>query len=125
MVECHEDEYDALARQLHESIADGQSMALTAKALRLLATPAEPAGLDEAWAAAEAAVGGRLALIGPFPDPPPGSIRTKAARAERARYRGRYLAESLSGAVTFTEYEGDTPAEALRALRARLLEAPR
>jgi hypothetical protein len=32
-----EDEYDALARQLHESIAEGQPVALTAKALRILA----------------------------------------------------------------------------------------
>lgn len=38
-VDCTEDEYDALARQLHESIAEGQSVALTAKALRILAAP--------------------------------------------------------------------------------------
>lgn len=36
-IECTEDEYDALARGLHESIAEGQSIALTAKMLRLLA----------------------------------------------------------------------------------------
>lgn len=35
----HDDEYDALARQFHESIAEGQSVADTAKALRILADP--------------------------------------------------------------------------------------
>lgn len=37
----HEDEYDALARELHEAIAAGQSAALTAKALRILAPNTE------------------------------------------------------------------------------------
>lgn len=37
----HEDEYDALARQMHESIAAGQSVDLTAKALRILAKASE------------------------------------------------------------------------------------
>jgi hypothetical protein len=32
----HDDEYDALARQLHENIAEGQTVSDTAKALRLL-----------------------------------------------------------------------------------------
>ena len=47
MVECTADEYEELARQLHESIVQGQSIELTAKALRILATPApEAGGLD-------------------------------------------------------------------------------
>ena len=42
----HDDEYDALARQFHESIADGQSVAETATALRLLAREPEPLDVE-------------------------------------------------------------------------------
>jgi hypothetical protein len=47
-VACSADEYEALAQQLHDSIAEGQSVEDTAKALQLLASGAssETAGLD-------------------------------------------------------------------------------
>lgn len=44
----HDDEYDALARQFHESIADGQTVAETAKALRLQAAAPVDGGLRAA-----------------------------------------------------------------------------
>lgn len=53
----HDDEYDALARQFHESINEGQSVADTAKALRILAVP--DTGTEERL---------RAALDDPFDD---------------------------------------------------------
>ena len=39
MIECRADEYEELARQLYEAIAEGQSIEDTATMLRLLAAP--------------------------------------------------------------------------------------
>lgn len=44
--DAHEDEYDALARELHKSIAEGQTEAETAKALRFLG--GEPVSNEDA-----------------------------------------------------------------------------
>jgi hypothetical protein len=45
---AHDDEYDALARQLHESIAEGQTLAETAKLLRILGRDPEPVASADA-----------------------------------------------------------------------------
>jgi hypothetical protein len=62
--ECVADEYEALARQLHESIAEGQTVAETAIMLRILGAPdrrglfeaGRATGTVEGWADYTAAV---------------------------------------------------------------------